>query len=462
MKLRFPMRFYITVLLAMGFGLSACSKPQTPDAQGQSAEGRGGQRGQRGRGGAGGQTVPVRAVAVQRISIQRLVDISGTLVSPDQVRVSSEVGGVVANLNAELGQEVRSGEVLVQLDTRELELGLARAESALRQTEAQLGIDSSKSTVIPPDDQVASVRTALATRDDARSQLRRTQEGIQKGVTPKADLDAIETRLKVAEAAVQAALENVRSLKASLQDRHAAHDLAKKKLSDAAIRAPVNGAIAERLAQRGEYIRENTPVVTIVQLNPLKLETSVQEKYASVIRPGLPVKFQVEPFPNEVFTGKILNISPAINQQSRTFPVEILVDNPTRKLKPGFFAKGAVLTTTDQNVVAAPEEAVSTLAGVSSVYVIQDGMIRQQPVTIGAHEGKFFEVLTGLEGKEMLAASNLASVVTGTHVTIENLEEDLPTAADGAAAKRSPAPSGRPLPGGEGRGRGARSQGGSE
>src|SRR5690349_14266771 len=148
MKLRFPIRLYIAVLLAMGFGLFACSKTQTPEAQGQNqTEGRGGQRGQRGRGGAGGQGVPVRAVAVQRISIQRLVDISGTLVSPDQVRVSSEVGGVVAKLNAELGQEVRGGDVLVQLDTRELELALARAESALRQTEAQLGIDSSKSTV---------------------------------------------------------------------------------------------------------------------------------------------------------------------------------------------------------------------------------------------------------------------------------------------------------------------------
>jgi RND family efflux transporter MFP subunit len=384
------------------------------------------------------------------------VDLSGTLVSPDQVRVSGEVSGIVASVAAELGQEVRAGQVLVQLDTRELELALARAESALRQTEAQLGMDG-RSNSAPPDDQVASVRTAIANRDEARSQFKRTQEAITKGILPKADLDVVQTRVQVTENTVQSALENVRSLKASLQDRQAAYDLAKKKLSDASIRAPMGGAIAERLAQRGEFIRENTQVMTIVQLNPLKLQASVQEKYASVIRPNLQVKFQVEPFPDEVFIGRVLNISPSINQQSRTFPVEIIVDNPTRKLKPGFFAKGAILTAVDQNVIAAPEDAVSTLAGVSSVYVIDDGVVRQQTITLGAHEGKFFEVLSGLKGDEVLAASNLAQIVTGMRVSID--EETIPVEATGKP-DRPARGEGNPQ---RGKGRGARAtQGGSE
>ena len=76
---------------------------------------------------------------------------------------------------------------------------------------------------------------------------------------PQAELDTTETRLKITEAALQSALENVRALKASLQDRRAAYELAKKKLNDASIRAPVSGAIAERLVQRGESIREEHP-----------------------------------------------------------------------------------------------------------------------------------------------------------------------------------------------------------
>src|SRR4029077_4899214 len=97
--------------------------------------------------------------------------------------------------------------------------------------------------------------------------------------------------------------------------------------NDASIRAPASGAISEKLVQRGEYLREQVQVATIVPLNPLKLQTSVQEKYSNTIRANMPVEFVVESFPGEMFKGRIANISPAITQLSRTFPIEIQVDN---------------------------------------------------------------------------------------------------------------------------------------
>jgi membrane fusion protein, multidrug efflux system len=97
------------------------------------------------------------------------------------------------------------------------------------------------------------------------------------------DKDTAETRLKVMEANYEAAIDNVRALRATLQDRRAAYDLAVKKLNDAVIKAPVSGSVSERLVQDGEFIRENTQVVTIVAMNPLKLRTSIQEKFAGLI-----------------------------------------------------------------------------------------------------------------------------------------------------------------------------------
>src|SRR5207248_9229370 len=94
------------------------------------------------------------------------------------------------------------------------------------------------------------------------------------------DYDTAETRLKVADANYQAAIDNVQALKATLQDRRAAFELAQKKVADAAIKAPVSGAVSERLVQPGEFIRENTPVATSVQLNTLKPKTAIQEKHA--------------------------------------------------------------------------------------------------------------------------------------------------------------------------------------
>jgi len=288
----------------------------------------------------------------------------------------------------------------------------------LKQTEAQLGIEASKPNVIPPDEQIASVRTAIANRDDAKVKFQQAQELVNKGFIPRTDLDTNETRLKVTEAALQSALEAIHSLKASLQDRRAALQLAQKKIEDATVKSPVNGVVSERLVQRGEYVRENTQVTTIVQLNPLQLRTAVQEKFSNLIRTNLPVQFVVEPFPGQMFNGRIANISPSIDEQTRTFTVEVQVENANRKLKPGFFAKGVILTERDNNVMALPEESVSTLAGVSSVFVIDNGVIRQQSVTLGTHEGKFFEILDGLMGNEIVAVSNLNQLVTGTRVSI--------------------------------------------
>jgi RND family efflux transporter MFP subunit len=402
--------FYLGVTALVTVSLLGCTQ------QSESKDQKSGRGGRGVRGGGGGQTVNVQTAQVQRVSIQRSIELSGTLISPDQAKVSSEVAGIVRDVLIEIGQEVSVGQELVRLDTTELNLALQRAESSLRQTEAQLGIDASRGNQVPADEQIAAVRTAAANRDDARAQLSRAQELIAKGLMSRAELDTVETRVKVAEASYQSAIEDVRALRATLQDRRASYDLAKKKVDDAVIRAPVAGAIAERTVQRGEFIREQTPVVTIVRMSPLKLRTSVQEKYANLIHQNQMVDFKVEPYPTDMFHGRIAYISPAIDQGTRTFAAEILVDNPARKLKPGFFAKGDILVNRDANVLAVPEETVSNLAGVSSVYVIDNGVVKQTTIQTGEQEGKFIEVLSGLKGDEILASSNLNELVSGTKV----------------------------------------------
>jgi RND family efflux transporter MFP subunit len=360
--------------------------------------------------------VAVSTAPVQHISIQRTVDLAGTLISPDQAKVSAEAPGVVESVSVQLGDEVRKGQELVRLAPRELELALQRAESALRQTEAQLGMSGADSQPLP-DDRIATIRTAAANLDDARTQNTRAEQLAGRGLLAGAEVEATRTRLKVAEAAYESALETVRSLKASLQDRRAAYELAQKKLNDAVIKAPVAGAVSERLVQPGEFIKEDTPVVTLVQMDPLKLSTAAQEKYAGVLKPGMAVQFTVESYPNEMFRGRIVSVSPAVDQATRTFVVEAELPNPDHRLKPGFFAKGVILTHIDQNVVAAPDDAVSTLAGVSTVFVIENGKVKPQTVTVGVHQGNLFEIVDGLKGGETLAASNLSQLAAGVAVT---------------------------------------------
>jgi RND family efflux transporter MFP subunit len=417
------------LILAIGLiALAACS------TSGQAA-GPGGGRG-RGRGAA----VQIQTATVERISIERHADLSGTLVSPDQAKVSSEVAGIVRDVTVQLGSEVRAGDPLVRLEPRELALALERADSSLRQVEAQLGIARHDGEQAPPDDQVASVRQAMANRDDAKNAYDRAASLNGRGLVSQVDKDTAETRMKVMEANYEAAMDNVRSLRASLQDRRASYDLAVKKLSDAVIKAPVSGSVSERLVQNGEFIRENTQVVTIVAMNPLKLHTSIQEKFAGLIHQGQIVKFSVEAFADRTFDGKVAYVSPAVDQATRTFAIESLVDNPDHILKPGFFAKGTIALKVDDNVMAVPDDTVSTLAGVSTVYVVEEGKARQQIVTLGSHEGKRWEIVDGLKGGEVLAASQLNQLATGMSVGT----------GDGGGARGSGAGGGR----GRGRGQG--------
>lgn len=364
----------------------------------------------------GGQAVAIRTAKVSRIAIQRQVELAGTLASSDQVRVSGEVAGIVREVAVELGSRVRAGDVIVRLDARELALAVDRAESALRQVEAQLGTDRAQSPATLADDQIAAVQQAAATRDDALAVFNRAQELHGRGLVSQADRDGAQTRLKVAEATYNSTVNNVRSLKASLQDRRAAFDLARKKLNDAVIRAPIDGAIAERLVQPGEYIRENTPVVTIVKVHPLRLRTAVQERFAGVIKSGQVVAFSVEAFPDRSFAGKVAYVGPAVDQATRTFPIEALVDNTSGELKPGFFAKASVGTRLDDDIAAVPENAISTMAGVTTVFVVDNGTARQQPITVGQRVGELVEVATGLTGTETVASSNLNLLATGTAV----------------------------------------------
>ena len=404
--------FSLVLSLIAATCLTACN---TTSGEAPGSGGRGG----RGRGGRGGAAISIDTTTLQRISIQRQVDLSGTLLSPDQARVSSEVGGIILDVPVQLGSEVRPRDILVRLDTRELQLAVDRAESALRQVEAQLGIDRGQDKQPPADDQIASIRQAIANRDDARNAFKRAEQLHGRGLMSQVDYDTSETRLKVAEANYQAAVDSIRSLKASLQDRRAAFELAQKKLNDAVVRAPVAGSIAERLVQPGEYIRENTPVATIVQMNPLKLKTAIQERHAGLIRGGQTVEFFVEAFPDRKFIGKIAYVSPAVDQTTRTFPVEAIVDNPDRVLKPGFFARGTALTKVDANVLAVPETAISTLAGVSTVYVIEHDKARQQQVSLGARQDRLVEIVAGLKGDETLATTNLNQLATGVAVRVE-------------------------------------------
>ena len=169
------------------------------------------------------------------MAVQRQVDLAGTLLSPDQAQVSAEAAGVVRQVLVEIGREVRVGDPLVRLEPRSWRWRwrAPRARCGRPAPSSACPIRRPRTMRRRPTTRSGRCSNALANRDDARASAERAKTLAARGLISPVDLQTADTRLKVAEAAYQSAVDTVRGQKALLQDRRASYDLAVKKLDDA-------------------------------------------------------------------------------------------------------------------------------------------------------------------------------------------------------------------------------------
>jgi RND family efflux transporter MFP subunit len=346
--------------------------------------------------------------------LQRTVEAIGTLDPNEEVTVSNQVEGPVSKVLVDLGDFVKAGQVLATIDTTELELTVRQQTAALQQEMARIGLSDPNAGL--EEAATSQVRQAEATLAEARSKLDRTRRLTDEGVLPKQQLDEQQARFEVAEANVKSARESVRNIKATVAGRKAALDLAQKKLADARITAPMSGLVKERLVSEGTYLKANSPVVTLVQISPLKLRVDVPETAIESVRSGRAVQFTVDSIPGRMFGGRISRLSPSVNQQSRTLKLEAIVDNANGTLKPGLFARVSILTGTREKALVVPPGAVFSVAGLDKVFVIEGGKVSERIVRTGSRGEDYVEVLEGVKEGDVVATSNLGSLQQGREV----------------------------------------------
>jgi len=360
--------------------------------------------------------VAVETAKVEARELQRSVDAVGTLDPNEEVTISNQVEGTVEKLFVDLGDSVQSGQVIAQLDTRELDLNVHQQEAALQQELARVGLTDPNASF--DEGSTSQVRQAEAAFADANIRLERTKKLSQSGVIAQQQLDAQQAQYDAADAAVRSARETVRNIRATIAARKAALSLAQKKLADARITAPLAGFIKDRPAAVGQFLRSNSPVVTIVQNSPLKLHADVPETAVAYVRAGKPVEFHVDAFPDRAFEGRITRLSPSVDQQSRTLRLEALVNNSNGLLKPGFFARVSIQTDRRDKALIAPADALMTVAGIEKVFVIENGKVSERIIRSGARLGKDVEIIDGLREGDLIAKSNLANLQQGREVAV--------------------------------------------
>ena len=366
------------------------------------------------------------APAIMR-ELPRFFEASGSLAGDQQTDVAPSIAGKVTAVGVDLGSYVRRGQMLVRLDDVDSKLRVEQAQAqldqtkaALRQAEEKVGVRPGQNFDVNKVPEVANARVAL---ELAEKNLRRAEKLIESGDVSRSNYDqqrAQRDQLKeVYEAALSLARQNfaaVATARANVANAETQLGLARRNLSYAFVFSPIDGYVAERTADLGEYVSPTSKVATIVRINPLRIRIDVPEQAIPEVSVGQSVSVTTSAWPDKNFSGRIARISPSVSANSRTLTVEAEVENSSGVLKPGQFASVRILQARPQPAVLVPVRAVKTESGVSRVFVIKDGHAQQRLVQLGQTEGDLIEVKGGVGADEQVATSNVDQLSDGIPV----------------------------------------------
>jgi membrane fusion protein (multidrug efflux system) len=299
----------------------------------------------------------------------------GTVAAVHGVTVSADLPGVVDTIAFESGREVRAGELLASLDTRQERAQLAAAE---------------------------------AQRDLARLNLDRVRGLRDQGIVAPAEFDRVLAEHKQAEA-------RVGEIRATIERKQ--------------VRAPFAGLLGLRQADLGQYLNAGDPIVSLQSLQPIYVDFAVPQQQVAQLRLGREVVVTVEGLPEPGFKGRITAVDSIVDEATRNVRAQATLDNPQGRLRPGMFVQTRVELGTSLAVVALPASAVSYAPYGDSVFVVAqlEGPggapyrgVRQQFVKLGPARGDQVAVLSGLEPGAEVVTSGAFKLRNGAAVRVNN------------------------------------------
>jgi len=311
-----------------------------------------------------GTPIVTAEAGIRDLSSHRTV--TAPVVAYQRIYITARTSGQVMEINAEEGDHVRAGELLVRLDTR-------RQQAQLQQAEATL--------------------------EEARHHYRRQRQLFESEVIPEAEYDAASRQLKSAEADAR---------------------LWEVEVDLGQIEAPIHATVTDRLIETGTNVSENQRLFTIEDHNLLVVRPGIPEKDVVHLSKGQDVELSFDVFPDRAARGTIRRIFPAADTISRLFTVEVEVDQESipGAIYPGFLARVHFTTDERTDVVTIPHEALLSENGKDFVFVLEGETVRQREIEPGVRRDGQVEIVAGLEAGEKVAAGNLEVLEDGARVDI--------------------------------------------
>jgi RND family efflux transporter MFP subunit len=366
------------------------------------------------------EPTPVRVVPAETRKVDKAIFVTGSLLPDETVTVSAEVAGRVSAIFADFGQNVRKGQVLAELDKREFSLQLERSRAALAQALARVGLSPGQEDQLPKTS--PAVRQAEAQFEDARFKFLSASKLVKSGDISQERFTEVEKMYYARQAALDASRDELRTQLANIQALRAEVQLAEKRLSDATLRAPFDGAVTARSASAGQFMKENTPILTVVKTFPLRLRVEIPEAAASEVRVGSSLTFTADGAPGVEFHAGIRELNPSIDSRSRSLTAEARSSVNDPRLRPGMFVQVRLVVARDVEIVVVPKSAIHNVAGLTKVFVIHDGKVVEHRIPPGREIGDWVEVPDKIRPGEAVAVSNLGALVDGLSVKASRSE----------------------------------------
>ena len=283
--------------------------------------------------------IVIETVAAEARTLPRALEVTGTLNADAETDVAAETSARVMRVDAERGQVVDAGAVLGELDQQDARNQLAEAEAVEAQTTAKLGLAPGQpfDALVTPE-----VRQARVMLDRMELEYQRYERLAKDDLVSHSDHDLKRADYLAQKEQFNAKVNEARQTYQTLQAQRARVAMARKTLADTAVRAPYAGLVVERHVHVGQYVQRGTKIVTLVRVDPLRIELAVPEAAVPSVKRGQKVAFSVQTYPDRTFEGTIAYVGPAAQADSRALVVEAIVPNPRALLQPGLFATARI------------------------------------------------------------------------------------------------------------------------
>jgi len=316
---------------------------------------------------AGPPVIQVIAVKAEKRPVKEALALVGTLAANESVEIKSEIDGVIQEILFKEGDTVKKGQLLVRLDETRLAASLAEAEANFALSKANF--ERSKALL--------------------KGELISQQEYDQ--------------------------------TVAGYQGNEASVAIKKRELKDTRIYAPFDAVASSRNVSPGQVISKNSIITYLVDIDPVKAEFNVPERFLGQLEPGQRVEVNVAAFPGRMFGGSVFFVSPFIAPDTRTALVKARLPNEARELKPGMFANLELELALRENAIVIPEAAISQIreGNRGMIYVIDDNStVQLRAVTLGVRLPRFVEVVEGLKEGEQLVVEGVQKLGPGAKVKL--------------------------------------------